>query len=76
MERVSLHLRATERVNQARERTAPKLQRDRLPDIPPDHSRDVTRKEVAMSFDAARYWSERYAAGGTSGAGSYGNLRI
>lgn len=27
-----------------------------------------------MSFDSARYWSERYAAGGSSGAGSYGNL--
>lgn len=27
-----------------------------------------------MTFDSARYWSERYALGGTSGAGSYGNL--
>lgn len=27
-----------------------------------------------MSFNSAKYWSERYAAGGTSGAGSYGNL--
>lgn len=25
-------------------------------------------------FDASRYWDERYAAGGTSGAGSYGRL--
>lgn len=27
-----------------------------------------------MSFNSARYWSEHSAAGGTSGAGSYGNL--
>jgi hypothetical protein len=34
----------------------------------------VRQRLVAMSFNSARYWESRYAAGQTSGLGSYGHL--
>jgi hypothetical protein len=37
-------------------------------------ARSLRLAESLSEFDAARYWESRYAAGGTSGEGSYGRL--
>jgi len=37
-------------------------------------ARRVYRAAVPTNFSSSRYWEQRYARGGTSGAGSYGRL--
>lgn len=37
-------------------------------------SRWVNRQRSSGTFDSSQYWRHRYAAGGNSGAGSYGRL--